>query len=149
MDQEKWFFHLEPDGAVMLQRGAYGDDGTIGDAIEVIRPGESALDLSYRQLAAARAGTIVIEGERARIPRGRWPLATPKAGGFRLVRCATDELLNRCEPAVRKVGRARRRCRGRAHLEGARRAGGLAVVLDAALRLPPRPQTDPRLRGDA
>jgi hypothetical protein len=64
---DQWFFHLEPDGSVMLQRAAYGDDGMIGDAIEIIRPGESALNVSYEELRQARAGIIVIEGERARI----------------------------------------------------------------------------------
>src|SRR5215470_8819694 len=47
-----------------------------------------------------------------------------------------------------RLRRARGRRRGRAHHESHRCAGRIAVVLDARLRLSPRPQANPRLCGD-
>jgi hypothetical protein len=51
----------------LLRSRVEGDDGTIGDAFDEIRPGEKAFGLTYEELFDAEAGVLVIEDERARI----------------------------------------------------------------------------------
>jgi hypothetical protein len=56
---EKWFFTRDDD--VVLLRGRFqADDGTIGDALKVVRPAERVFGFSYRKLFNAKAGTLVI-----------------------------------------------------------------------------------------
>ena len=56
---EKWFFTRDGD-VVVLRGGFEADDGTIGDAFKVVRPGERVFGFSYRKLFNAKAGTLVI-----------------------------------------------------------------------------------------
>src|SRR5262249_5136755 len=63
-------------------------------------------------------------------------------------RCRKASLGSLGEMERGRLRRARGRRRDRAHHESHRCAGGVAVVLDARLRLPPRPQANPRLCRD-
>jgi hypothetical protein len=63
---ERWFFTRDGD-AVVLRSRVEGDDGTVGDAFDEVRPGGKLLNLSYQELFDAHAGVLVIEDEKARI----------------------------------------------------------------------------------
>lgn len=65
---ETWFFHMEGRNVVMLA-WATGPGGIIGDAFHDVEPGESMLNLSYDELAAAVAGRVVIENGVANIEK--------------------------------------------------------------------------------
>jgi hypothetical protein len=62
---ERWYFHLE--GETVVLRARLEGDGLLGDAFSEIRPGQNALGLSYEELRAAGAGTVVIRNGKARI----------------------------------------------------------------------------------
>ena len=64
---EKWFFTRGDGDVVELRARFEADDGTVGDAFNQIRPGQSALNATDEELVRAEAGVLVIEGERARI----------------------------------------------------------------------------------
>ena len=65
---ETWFFHMEDRNVVVLA-WATGPAGMIGDAFHDVKPGESMLNLSYDELAAAVAGRVVIENGVANIDK--------------------------------------------------------------------------------
>jgi hypothetical protein len=55
---------------ILLRRaalGALGDETIIGDALDILHPGEKAFNLTYDDLAAAKAGVLIIDGDTARI----------------------------------------------------------------------------------
>ena len=65
---ERWFFHMEGRNVVVLA-WATGPGGIVGDAFHDVKLGESMLNLSYDELAAAVAGRVVIENGVANIEK--------------------------------------------------------------------------------
>jgi hypothetical protein len=62
----------------IILRGRFeGADGTLGDAIECIRPGETFMGLPYRTLKQARYGAVVVEHGKAVISSR----STPRSHG--------------------------------------------------------------------
>lgn len=62
---ERWFFTTDGDRIVLQAR--FEGDGAIGDAFSQVRPGGKIKNLTYEDLKAAGAGTIVVDGEIATI----------------------------------------------------------------------------------
>jgi hypothetical protein len=90
---EKWFFTRDDD--VVLLRGRFeADDGTIGDAFNVVRPGERVFGFSYRK-------AVQREGGHARDREGRE--GAHRVAGSGALRCAR---------AARKGRPGRIRCAG-------------------------------------
>jgi hypothetical protein len=61
-----WYFHTTKDGIELLARFE-GPGGMIGDARELVRPGESFLGLTHAALKAAKAGTVKVINGRAQV----------------------------------------------------------------------------------
>jgi len=72
-----WYFYTTKRGEIILRGRFEGADGTLGDAIECIRPGETFMGLPYHALRQARYGTVVIEHGKAMISSR----STPKSRG--------------------------------------------------------------------
>ena len=58
-----WHFNVDGKGVVHLQARFEGHDGTVGDAHDVVEPGESFHNLTYEQLKRAGAGTIRVKAD--------------------------------------------------------------------------------------
>ena len=71
MSKAVWYFTTEGE-KIILRARFEGEDGTIGDAFDEIRPGEKALNLTYQELRDPGAGAIIIENKRARIVSGEF-----------------------------------------------------------------------------
>jgi hypothetical protein len=61
-----WYFHSENDHVVLRARFE-GDDGMIGDAVDIVRPGMSLEGVTYEMLRAAGAGKLVYRRGRLRV----------------------------------------------------------------------------------
>jgi hypothetical protein len=59
-----WHFNVDhPTGLIHLQARFEGPDGTVGDAHDVIEPGQNFRNLTYEQLKRAGAGTIRVKAD--------------------------------------------------------------------------------------
>ena len=58
-----WHFNVDDKGVVHLQARFEGHDGTVGDAHDVVEPGESFHNLTYEQLKRAGAGRIRVKAD--------------------------------------------------------------------------------------
>jgi hypothetical protein len=58
-----WHFCMDHNGLVHLQARFEGDDGTLGDAHDVVEPGQHFHNLTYEQLKRAGAGTIRVKAD--------------------------------------------------------------------------------------
>ena len=69
MSSNRWYFTKDDDGTIELRARFEGPGGMIGDARNVLHPGEPALNVTYAELFAAGAGVLVISrnGKKARI----------------------------------------------------------------------------------
>ena len=72
-----WYFYTTDRGEIILRGRFEGPDGTLGDAIECIRPGETFMGLPYCALKQARYGTVVVEHGKAVISSR----STPRSHG--------------------------------------------------------------------
>ena len=57
---ERWFFTMEGRNVVMHAQFE-SDDGTVGDARDVVEPGEIFLGLSYDELKDAAPGSFTVK----------------------------------------------------------------------------------------
>ena len=67
---ERWFFTMEGRNVVMRAQFE-SDDGTVGDARDVVEPGEIFLGLSYDELKEAAPGSFTVKDGMAVIDRDR------------------------------------------------------------------------------
>jgi hypothetical protein len=58
-----WHFNVDDKGLVHLRARFEGDDGTVGDAHDVVEPGGNFHNLTYEQLKRAGAGTIRVKAD--------------------------------------------------------------------------------------
>jgi hypothetical protein len=72
-----WYFYTTDRGEIILRGRFERADGTLGDAIECIRPGETFMGLPYCALKQARYGTVVVEHGKVVISSR----STPKSRG--------------------------------------------------------------------
>ena len=60
-----WHFNVDDKGVVHLQARFEGDDGTVGDAHDVVEPGGNFHNLTYEQLKRGRGND---QGQSRRLP---------------------------------------------------------------------------------
>lgn len=66
---ERWYFTM--DGETVVLRARFeGDGGMVGDAFDECHPGGDWGGLSYDELRAAGAGSVVVINERTEIEVG-------------------------------------------------------------------------------
>ena len=58
-----WHFNVDDKGLIHLQARFEGPDGTVGDAHDVVEPGQNFRNLTYEQLKRAGAGTIKVKAD--------------------------------------------------------------------------------------
>ena len=57
---ERWFFTMG-DRNVIMRAQFEGDDGAVGDACDVVEPGEMFLGFSYDELKDAAPGSLIVK----------------------------------------------------------------------------------------
>jgi hypothetical protein len=65
----QWFFHTTAAGDIVLRARFEGDEGMVGDADEILRPGDTFHGVSFDALKAAGAGCLRLDDAR-----GRWAI---------------------------------------------------------------------------
>ena len=68
--KERWFFTMEGPNVVLRAQFEH-DDGTVGDARDVVKPDEIFLDLSYDELKDAAPGSFTVKDGMAVIDHVR------------------------------------------------------------------------------
>jgi hypothetical protein len=75
--KERWFFTMEGPNVVLRAQFEH-DDGTVGDARDVLEPGEIFLGLSYDELKDAAPGSFTVKDGMAVIDHGATARAMSK-----------------------------------------------------------------------
>jgi hypothetical protein len=58
-----WHFNVDDKGLIHLRARFEGPDGTVGDARDVVEPGQHFRNLTYEHLQRAGAGTIRVKAD--------------------------------------------------------------------------------------